>query len=251
MKCIVLATGYATRLYPLTENFPKPLLDVNGKAILDWLLDDIDSSRLINEYAVVSNHRYIEHFKTRTERLRLNAPVRVLDDGSVTNEKRLGAVKDIEFAIDAIGTNDDIMIIAGDNLLDFSLSGFIQYFFKKEATCIMRYFESDPVACSKTGVLTLTEDERVTAMKEKPENPKPDWCTPPFYIYHRDDLPLIKKAIEENCNTDAPGNLLAWMCRNTKIFAMEMPGRRYDIGNLESYNKVREQYRGIVIDPVR
>ncbi|MBN1904018.1 MAG: nucleotidyltransferase family protein [Deltaproteobacteria bacterium] len=247
MKCIVLAAGYATRLYPLTENFPKPLLDVNGKAILDWLLTDIDSSGMIDEYAVVSNHRYIDHFKTWAERLRLNAPVSVLDDGSVTNETRLGAVKDIEFAIDATGACDDIMIIAGDNLLDFSLSGFMQYFFKKEATSIMRYFEPDAARCSKTGVLTLTEGERVTAMKEKPQNPEPDWCTPPFYIYHRDDLPLIKKAIKENCNTDAPGNLLSYICRHTKVYAMEMPGKRYDIGSLDSYNRVREKYRGIEI----
>ena len=246
MKCIILAAGYATRLYPLTENFPKPLLDVNGKTILDWLLEDIDSTGMIKEYAVVSNHKFADHFIKWAEKLQLSAPVKVIDDGSVSNETRLGAVRDIQFAVDSIGGNDDLMVIAGDNLLDFSLTGFINYFNEKQATCVMRYFEPDTARRSKSGVVEINENGKIIGMEEKPAIPRSNWCTPPFYIYKKDDIPLINNAIEDGTDTDAPGNFIAWLCKKTDVFAMEMTGQRYDIGNLESYKKAREQYRGIL-----
>lgn len=245
MKCIVLAAGYGTRLYPLTKNFPKPLLEVNGKKILDWLLEDIDSTCTIEEYAVVSNHRYVEHFHKWSEELHLNSPINILDDGSVSNDTRLGAVKDIQFAIDTLGYNDDLLVIAGDNLLNFHLAGFITYFNNKQTTCVMRYFEPDSKRCSKSGVVETAMDDRIIHMEEKPEMPRSNWCTPPFYVYHEKDVPMIQRALEDECETDAPGNFLAWLCKQTKVFAMEMPGKRYDIGNLESYKKAQEQYKGI------
>ena len=124
MKCLILAAGYATRLYPLTENFPKPLLDVNGKTILDWLVDDIDTLGVIDEYVVISNHKFANHFdtwaKTKSQR------VTVIDDGTSSNETRLGAVCDVQFAIDELKLDDDMLVIAGDNVLDFSLTTFIK-----------------------------------------------------------------------------------------------------------------------------
>ena len=246
MKCIVLAAGYGTRLYPLTENFPKPLLEVKGKTILDWLLEDIDSTETIKEYVVVSNHRYAEHFYKWSEGVNLKVPLTVLDDGSVSNDTRLGAVKDIQSAVDTIGCNNNLMVIAGDNLLDFTLADFISYYVKKQATCVMRYLEKDPDRLLKSGVVQVDSDDRVFNMEEKPANPKSKWCTPPFYIYHKNDVPLIQKAIDENCDTDAPGSLLVWLCKQTKVYAMEMPGKRYDIGNLESYKTAQEQYKGVI-----
>lgn len=125
MKCIILAAGYATRLYPLTENFPKPLLEVNHKTILDYLIEDMDSSGLIDEYIVISNHKFINIFNNWAKNHTCN--ITVLDDGTETNETRLGAVKDIKYAIDTLNINDDCLVIAGDNLLDFSLTTFIDY----------------------------------------------------------------------------------------------------------------------------
>jgi len=246
MKCIVLAAGYGTRLYPLTENFPKPLLEIKGKSILEWLIEDIDSTGAIREYAVVSSHRYADHFYRWAEGLHLNAPLTVLDDGSVSNDTRLGAVKDIQFAVNSTGCDNDLLVIAGDNLLDFSLGNLLAYFEKKQATCVMRYFEPDPERCSGNGVVEVDMNDLITHMEEKPETPRSNWCTPPFYIYSKNDVPLIRKALKEECKTDAPGNLLAWLCGQTKVYAMEMPGRRYDIGNLESYKKALEQYKGII-----
>lgn len=243
MKCLILAAGYATRLYPLTENFPKPLLKVGGKAILDWLIDDIDSAGAVNEYIVITNHLFFGHFsawaKTRPQNMT------VLDDGTVSNETRLGAVRDIQFAIDELNLNDDLLVIAGDNLLDFSLSSFISYQKAKNSTCIMRYSEPDESKLHKTGVVEIDENDRVLSMEEKPAVPKSNWCSPPFYIYKAADVRLVKKGIESGCGVDAPGSFIAWLSTVTGVYAYKMPGRRYDIGNLESYERAKVSYRGI------
>jgi glucose-1-phosphate thymidylyltransferase len=243
MECLILAAGYATRLYPLTENFPKPLLKVRDKTILDWLLDDIEGVGTVSRYAVVTNSKFAKRFGEWAAGHSL--PITVLDDGTETNETRLGAVRDIQFAIDALGLGDDLLVIAGDNLLNFSLRGFIRYAEEKKTSCIMRYWEPDVNRLHRTGVAEVDALDRVTGMEEKPANPKSHWCVPPFYFYKAADVPLVKKGIESDCGVDAPGSFIAWLCTQTTVHAYEMPGRRFDIGDLESYNLVQQTYKGI------
>ena len=243
MKCLILAAGYATRLYPLTENFPKPLLKIGEKTILDWLLEDIHSAGPVEEYAVISNHKFAPHFQQWAENHPL--PIRVVDDGTETNETRLGAVKDMQFAIEQLGLDDDLLIIAGDNVLDFSLTHFIRYAKEKNASCVMRYWEDDEKRLKKSGIAEIDESDRLLSFEEKPEAPKSHWCTPPFYFYTRQDAALIPQAIREGCGTDAPGSLVSWLCSRRPVYSMNMPGSRYDIGNLESYENVKKNYRGI------
>lgn len=243
MKCLILAAGYATRLYPLTENFPKPLLKVGEKTILDWLIEDIHTAGVVDEYVVISNHKFAPHFEAWAKAHTL--PISVVDDGTSTNETRLGAVCDIQFAIDKLKLDDDLLIIAGDNVLDFSLTHFIRYAQKKDTSCTMRYFEAEEARLKKSGVSEIDENERLLSMEEKPQAPKSHWCTPPFYFYVKADAARIKDAIADGCGTDAPGSLSAWMCRHSVLHSMQMPGSRYDIGNLESYQRVQETYRGI------
>lgn len=243
MKCLILAAGYATRLYPLTENFPKPLLKVGEKTILDWLVDDIDKQEVVDEYVVISNHKFAVHFEEWAKGKRQK--ITVVDDGTDTNETRLGAVKDIQFAIDKLAINDDMLVIAGDNVLDFSLTKFVAYAEQKKTSCVMRYYEGELKKLSKSGVLTIDGVDKVIKMQEKPEVPESNWCCPPFYFYTKDDAKLVKEGIENGCGTDAPGSFIAWLCSRSPVHAMEMPGSRYDIGNLESYKKVQEEYKGI------
>ncbi len=243
MKCLILAAGYATRLYPLTENFPKPLLPVGGKPILNWLIDDIDSSGQIDEYVVISNHKYASHF---TEWVRgLPYKITVLDDGTVSNESRLGAVRDIQFAVETLNTDDDLLIIAGDNVLDFSLTGFISYALKKGTSCIMRYYEPSPEKLRKCGVVTVDDSGRITGMVEKPAEPASNWCCPPFYYITRNDSRRLGEAIAAGCGVDAPGSFIAWLQGVSPVHAMVMPGSRYDVGNLESYERIKSSYKGI------
>ena len=166
MKCIILAAGYATRLYPLTENFPKPLLQVGEKAILDILIDDVKRSGMIDEFIVVSNSKFYSHFENWAKGREEN--VTVLDDGTDSNENRLGAVRDIGFALEAASIDGDVLILAGDNLLDFSLCTFVNYGVTHGASCVMRYYEPDLKRLSKSGVLVIDVKDRVEVMQEKP-----------------------------------------------------------------------------------
>lgn len=243
MKCLILAAGYATRLYPLTENFPKPLLKVGDKTILDWLIDDIDTFSQVDEYVVISNHKFACHFEEWAAGKKQK--ITVVDDMTQTNETRLGAVRDIEFAINKLALDDDMLVIAGDNVLDFSLTEFISYSKEKNTPCIMRYYEPDGKKLLKCGVVTVDENDKVIKMTEKSPAPETHWCCPPFYYYTKESAGLISKGIESGCGTDAPGSFVAWLCTQTEVHAMEMPGRRYDIGNLESYEKVQREYKGI------
>ncbi|MBE7044834.1 MAG: nucleotidyltransferase family protein [Ruminococcaceae bacterium] len=244
MICLILAAGYATRLYPLTENFPKPLLKVGEKTILDHLTDDIAAGGAVNEFIVISNHKFANHFsdwaKTKPYK------IRVVDDETETNETRLGAVCDIQFAIRQLNLSDDMLVIAGDNVLDFSLNRFVDYAKEKNTSAVMRYFEPEQKRLQKCGVLEIDENDRILGMEEKPQTPKSNWCCPPFYYYKKEDIALLDDAIAAGCGTDAPGSLVAWLCEKTAVSAMEMPGRRYDIGNLESYEQVQKEYQGIL-----
>ncbi len=240
MKCLFLAAGYATRLYPLTENFPKPLLKVGSKNILEHLLDDLALANEIDQFYVVTNAKYAPVFRewaaTRPEK------IDVVDDGTSTNETRLGAVRDIIFALETRQIDDDLFVLAGDNLLDFSLVGFLNYAKEKGASCGMRYYEPDVAKLRKAGVAEIDADDRIVAMTEKPQDPKSHWCTPPFYFYRREDLPLVKSSVDAGCGVDAPGSLLAWLSSQIPVYAYVMPGERHDIGDLASYEKAQKLF---------
>lgn len=273
MKCLILAAGYATRLYPLTENFPKPLLKVQNKTILDWLIDDIDGSGLVDEYVVISNSKFAGHFSDWANERNAKGGTRitVLDDGTSTNETRLGAVKDIQFALDHLSSpspssslitnrssltpplgagglsSPSYLVIAGDNVLDFSLQHFVRYAVEKQTSCVMRFYEADEKRLLKCGVVTVDDNDRIIRMTEKSPTPETHWVCPPFYYYTAEDAQRIPAAIADGCGVDAPGSFIAWLCRQTTVHAMEMPGKRYDIGNIESYNQVQTHYPGIVL----
>ncbi len=238
MKCIILAAGYATRLYPLTESFPKPLLEVGGKTILDWLIEDISGE--IDEFLVVSNHKYAEHFEKW--KLGRKEKITVIDDGTDTNENRLGAVRDMQLA--ARNINDDVLVMAGDNVLDFSLLPFISFAGEKGTSCVMCHEENTLEALQKTAVIEMNSDNLILSYEEKPLNPKGNHAVPPFYFYRKDDIARIGEALNDGCNADAPGSYAAWLSRKTPMHAYAMPGKRHDIGDMKSYEAVKNSYSG-------
>lgn len=238
MKTVILAAGYATRLYPVTENTPKPLLLIQGVSILDRLMRDVDAIPEIAEHIVVCNHKFVEQFETWKAGCDLSKPVRIVDDGSVTNEKRLGAVRDLQLAIDTYGIEEDILVLAADNILDFSFRGFVDFAKQVQSSCIMCHHEPEIAKLQRTGVIRLDTEHRVLEMQEKPEVPCSHWAVPPFYVYLKSDLPLIKKSVDDGCNADAPGSLARYLLDKTVLHAWEMPGSRVDIGNLETYYRM-------------
>ena len=244
MKCMILAAGYATRLYPLTENFPKPLLEVQGKTIIDRIIDDIDGSNFIDEYIVISNHKFADIFSKWASSHRCK--ITVVDDGTSSNETRLGAVKDMEYALSLLNTEDDFLVMAGDNLLDFSLNDFVNYGREKNAPCTMRYFERSETKLLKSGIVTVDENDRIIRMTEKSPTPETNWVSIAFYYYPKLNAKQIRTALNSGCGTDAPGSLMAWFSKQTECFAMEMPGHRYDIGDIKSYEQAQKEYKGII-----
>lgn len=242
MKCIILAAGYATRLYPLTENFPKPLLPVKGKAIIDWLLEDVDLFPEITEHIIITNDRFRKHFETWRFTRHYKKPIHLVSDGSTTNENRLGAVRDLELAVRLLQLQEDALVLAGDNLLNFTLRGFLEYFQERKSSCIMYYMEKDLEKQKKTAIITMDQLGRVQSMTEKPEKPESCWAVPPFYLYTPEDLQRIGEAIAEGCGTDAPGSFAAWLASHSNIYAYPMPGKRYDIGNLETYQHAKDVF---------
>lgn len=244
MKNIVLAAGYATRLYPITENFPKPLLEIGGSTILDRMLADVDAIEAVDGHIIVSNHKFISIFREWLEgaRLRYRKPITLIDDGSTDNDHRIGAVKDLILALDTCGVEDDILVAAADNVLDFSFGDFVAYFQQKQTSLLMCHYESSVAALQKTGVVTLDADNRVLQMEEKPREPKSHWAVPPFYLYRREELGLIRSAIDNGCKYDAPGNLAHFLTTRTTLHAYEMPGHRYDIGDVDSYERIKTQF---------
>ena len=243
MKNIVIAAGYATRLYPLTENFPKPLLEIGSSSILGRMMEDIDRIEEIDEHIIVSNHKFARHFEEWADKQDTRCPVTIIDDGTETNETRLGAVRDLLLAIDRCNVDDDMMVVAADNILDFSFQGFVDFFKEKGTSVIMCHHEPELKKLQRTGVIKVDENMKVLLMQEKPENPVSNWAVPPFYIYSRNDIPLIKDCMNHGCGFDAPGNLAHYLAEVTTLHAWQMPGKRFDIGTLDTYYEAKEIFK--------
>ena len=239
MVCILLAAGYATRLYPLTRNFPKALLEVGGRSILDRVLENVDAHCSPDRYVLVTNHRYAGIFEDWALRARYSVPVEILDDGTDSDETRRGAVGDLLFALEEKGIEDDLFVMAVDYFVDLDLARFVHYARSKNASAILRYEEDDKAVLQKSGVMSVDAEDRILRMEEKPAEPFDVWCAPPFYYFAAKDLPLIRRSVAEGCPKDAPGNLAVWLSRKTPVYAMLLPGMHYDIGDQESYRSIR------------
>lgn len=237
MKCLMLAAGYATRLYPLTENYPKPLLKVGGRTIADRLLDDLYAHTGIREAVVVTNHRFARIFEEWAKERR-GLAVSVVDDGTSSNETRLGAACDIALAVQKAGIRENLLVMAGDNVLDFSLRSFVDFAENKKAPCVMCHEENDPARQKKTAIITTDAQGLITSYEEKPSNPRGNLAVPPFYCYRPEDLARIPEALADGCSADAPGSFAAWLSKRTPMYAFKMPGKRMDVGTLESYEEV-------------
>lgn len=242
MKNIVIAAGYATRLGELTRNFPKPLLQIGESTILGRMLDDIDRIDDIDEHIIITNHRFAHIFEEWAAAQTYTKPITIVDDGTTTNENRLGAVCDLLFAMEKLAITDDILVVAADNILMFSFQEFVDFAHEKDSSCIMCHEQPSIERLQRTGVVVLDENHRVLNMEEKPQVPKSHWAVPPFYIYLRKDLDLVRHSVENGCGKDAPGNLAHYMVDNTVMHAWPMSAGRFDIGSLDSYEEAKQLF---------
>ena len=189
----------------------------------------------INEHIIVTNHKFAHHFEEWKNGMNTKNPIRIIDDGTDSNETRLGAVRDLLLAIGECNVDEDILVIAADNILDFSFDGFVSFAKNKNTSVIMHHHEPELKKLQRTGVIAIDDNNKVLEMQEKPEKPVSNWAVPPFYIYNKVDLPIIKTCLENGCGFDAPGNLAHFLCDKSNIHSWEMTGKRHDIGTLDSY----------------
>lgn len=257
MKTIVIAAGYATRLGELTKNFPKPLLKIGNNTILGRMLDDIDTIPDIDEHIIVTNHKFAPIFEEWAAKQHYTKPITIIDDGTESNDTRLGAVCDLLYAIDCLERRDRkngslpmgegwggeaLLVVAADNLLFFSFREFVDFAMQKDTSCIMCHHQPSVEKLQRTGVIVMDDDNRVINMEEKPLVPKSEWAVPPFYIYLKHDLSLVRTSVEKGCGKDAPGNLAHYMVEHTTMHAWPMSAGRFDIGSLDTYYEACEKF---------
>ena len=248
MKTIIIAAGYATRLGELTKKFPKPLLKIGQTTILDRMLDDLDTISDITEHIVVTNHKFAHIFDEWAANRKGQKPITIIDDGTETNETRLGAVCDLLLAINGAPSSqnapidDDLLVAAADNILYFSFQEFVDFAREKQTSCIMCHEQPSVEKLQRTGVIVVDDQWRVLNMEEKPQQPKSHWAVPPFYIYLKKDLPLVRGAVDNGCGKDAPGNLAHYMVEHTTMHAWPMTAGRFDIGSLDTYYEAQRLF---------
>jgi len=243
MKTIVIAAGYATRLGELTKNFPKPLLKIGKSSILGRMLDDIDRIAEIDEHIIVTNHKFAHIFEDWKKEQNYKKPITIIDDGTETNETRLGAVCDLLLAMEKCHIDDDMLVVAADNILYFSFQEFVDFAREKQTSCIMCHEQPSIEKLQRTGVIVVDDNMRVLNMEEKPQKPKSHWAVPPFYIYIKKDLELVRHSVENGCGKDAPGNLAHYMVDRTTMHAWPMSAGRFDIGSLDTYKEALELFK--------
>lgn len=240
MKAIILAAGYATRLYPLTKNQPKPLLKVAGKTILDYIVEKIDQVNEVDEIIIVTNDKFAGHFEEWTQTAEYAKKFTVVNDQTLSNEDRLGAIGDIQFVIEQLNIKDDLMILAGDSLFEFALSEFADYFETVDTDVITAYPEKLE-QLQRGGSVDIGESGKVLGFKEKAEEPYP-YSVPAFYIFKESTLPLIQNYLNEGHNPDAPGHFIPYLIKQKPVHAYIFEGYRYDIGTLDSYKQVQQKF---------
>ena len=241
MKAIILLAGYATRMYPLTENQPKALLPLRGKPVIDYIVDQINRLPNVTTIYAVTNSRFYKHFCDWAKTAPTTIPIEVLDDGTTTNENRRGAIGDIVFTLQEKAIDDDIFIIAGDNYFTFDLRE--QYDFFKEKGCdTIAAKEIDDIEQLKAfAVAELDPAGKVLSLEEKPQNPKSNTAIFASYFYRKDTLPLFNEYLAQGNPPDAPGYFPQWLYKTRDIYAYKMNGECYDIGTIAMYEQMNRE----------
>lgn len=242
MKAIILVAGYATRLYPLTKTTPKPLLKVGGKTIIDYIVDEINTLDSVDSIYVVSNHKFASHFEQWAKTAPSAKPITVIDDGTDSDETKRGAIGDIQYTIEQGNIDDDVVIIAGDNLFTYKLKDYYDFYSDKKADCVCVKQFDDPEMIKQLGVVLMDEDGKVLDLEEKPANPKSNKAAFATYMYTKDTVKLFAEYLATGSSPDAPGYFLQWLHKKKPVYGYVMQGECYDIGTFKALDEVRAIY---------
>lgn len=241
MKAIILAAGYATRLHPLTLHTPKPLLDIGGRTILDRLLDRLTPFETLDIVYVVTNAKFAPHFREWGAQTRRRFDVQIVDDGTTDNDRRLGAIADVQFVIKTAGVDDDLIVAAGDNVFLNDFHEMARFFAQTEADVILAQCIDDPARLRQRGVVEFDGQRRVIGFEEKPKHPRSEYVCPALYLHKRRRVPLYGHYLSEGGNPDAPGHFIRWLYRRAPLVAYVLAQPSLDIGTLATYERVQQE----------
>ena len=245
MKLIVLAAGYATRLYPLTRNQPKPLLQVAGKPMMEHVLDNLKPIREINHIYVVTNEKFANHFQKWADAYGAAHPhagITIINDHSTDDTNKLGAIGDMNLVINQVQIDDDLAVVAGDNLFSESLEGFGAFARKKQAPVLAVYDVGDLEQIKKYNSIEVDSEGRITYFEEKPAAPKTTLTGIALYYYPKSVLPLISQYIAEGNNADQPGRLVQWLYSRIPFYVWQVPGIWFDVGSKETLEEANRLF---------
>ena len=242
MKSVILAAGYSTRLYPLTENTPKPLLNVAGQPMIGHIIRKLEQIEDLDAVYIVTNDKFEQHFKNWLKAFDAQKKIEILNDGTKSNEERLGALGDIHYSINAKNINDDLIVIAGDNMFELSLTDVTNLFKKKKSNVIVLHDVKDNELAKKYGVVE-TENSIVINFEEKPLAPKSTLVSTGIYIFPKKTIELIRKYISQGNDADKTGTFIEWLHKRDKIFSFVTDKKWYDIGSIEQLEKANKYYK--------
>ena len=241
MDAIILAAGYATRLYPLTENTPKPLLNVAGKPIIEHIIGKLTQINSVNKIYIVTNDKFEQHFRKWLSNSSAENPIEIINDGTKSNEDRLGALGDIHHAITKKNLENDIIVVAGDNLFDMPLTDVANFFKKKKSNVIVLHDVKDIELAKHYGIVELKEGVIVN-FEEKPLRPKSTLASTGIYFFPKKTLPLIKKYIDQGNNPDKTGSFIEWLHKRDVVHSYITDKKWYDIGSIEQLERADKEY---------
>lgn len=248
MKLIILAAGYATRLYPLTLNQPKPLLPVAGKPMLEHVLDNIATISAIDHAYVVTNEKFASHFQEWAEgyhRPNLHFGFTIVNDHSTDDTNKLGAIGDLHLVMTKHEIDDGIIVVGGDNLFSNDLAEFGQFCQEKSAPVTAVYDVGDLEEIKKYNAIEIDENDRIAFFEEKPKVPKSTLTGIALYYYPKSALPLIRQYIDEGNNPDQPGRLVQWLYPRVPFYTWQVPGLWFDIGSIETLEEANRVFAAL------
>jgi len=244
VKALILAAGYATRLYPITKEYPKPLLKVNRRPIIDYIIEKLTTIDDIDKIIVVTNSKFMSQFRKWRMKLKVNKHINLIDDLTKDNESRRGAIGDIDFVIEKKSIKDDLLVIGGDNLFDSNLKDFFGFVKNnKNNPVIGAYNIRNKVDAMKYGVIKLDKENKVIDFKEKPRNPKSALVAMCLYYFPKERLRLIREYLNSKVEKiDATGFYIDWLREKVPVYAFVFSGRWFDIGDYRFYNEAKEAF---------
>lgn len=244
MKALILAAGYATRLYPLTKEYPKPLLEVGGRPIINYIIDKLNTVSGIDEIYIVTNSKFIRIFRQWVKLIKSPKKITLIDDLTKSNQDRLGAIGDINFVVNKLKVQDDLLVVGGDNLFSGPLKSFLNFSAQKDsAVSIGLYRLKQKKDASRYGVVKLDVSKKVISFEEKPRKPKSSFVAMCLYYLPEVRLKLINEYMRnKKIKTDATGSYIAWLKDRVDVYGYVFGGSWFDIGDYKYLNAAKKDF---------